>query len=187
MSPVHDSCCEGAAEAYKAAVGRFPKGVLPDADDFPALAAELAVDSVVTGPVVLALFVPELLVGFRSSVAVGAAVPETAVDKDRDLLLGKGEVRLSGQRKMPSPAGEVIPLQQDEQGQLSLDIAPPSNQGHDFRALLFCTDVRHTQPCSTARFLVRCMLEEREEDAASYAKSSDPRLFIYFGRKGSQS
>ena len=87
--------------------GGFPEGVLPDADDFPSPAAELAGDAFIAGHVVFALFVPELPVGFWARVALGAAVPKTSVDEDGDLLLGKGKVGLSGQRKMPSPAGHM--------------------------------------------------------------------------------
>ena len=69
---------------------------MPDADDLPPLAAELAVHSFIAGHVVFALFVPELPVGFRAGVALRAAVPETSVDKDGDLAFGKCKVGLSG-------------------------------------------------------------------------------------------
>lgn len=90
----------------------FPQRMLPDADDFPALATELAVDSSVAGHVVIALFVPEGTVGFRAGVAFGASVPETSIDEDGDLLLGKCKVGLSRQRKMPSPADDLVLPQQ---------------------------------------------------------------------------
>jgi hypothetical protein len=77
--------------------------VLPDADDFPALASELAVHAAIAGHVVFALFIPELPVGFRAGVALWAAVPKTSVDENDDFLFGKGKVGLSGQRKMPPP------------------------------------------------------------------------------------
>jgi hypothetical protein len=51
--------------------------MLPDADDFPALAAELAGDAAVAGHVGLAFAVPKGAVGFRSGVALGAAMPST--------------------------------------------------------------------------------------------------------------
>ena len=56
--------------------------VLPDADDFPSLSAELAGDAPIAGNVVRALFVPELPVGFRAGVALGTTVPETSIDED---------------------------------------------------------------------------------------------------------
>ncbi len=70
--------------------------MLPDADDFPASAAELAGDAAVAGHVFLTLFVPELPVGFRAGVALGAAVPETPVDKDGNLIFRKSKIGLSG-------------------------------------------------------------------------------------------
>ena len=73
---------KSAADAVKAGVGRFLEGVLPDADDFPSLPAELAGDALIAGHVVFAFFIPELPVGFRAGVALGATVPETSVDKD---------------------------------------------------------------------------------------------------------
>jgi hypothetical protein len=78
------------------------EGVLPDADDFASWPAELAVHAFIAGYVVFALFIPELPVGFRAGVALGAAVPETSVDEDGDLLLGEGKVGFSECRKMPS-------------------------------------------------------------------------------------
>ena len=81
--------------------------MLPDADDFPALASKLAVHAAIAGHVVFALLIPELPICFWAGVALRAAVPKTSVDEDGDLLLGKGKVGLSGQRKMPSPAGHM--------------------------------------------------------------------------------
>jgi hypothetical protein len=56
-------------------LGGFLEGVLPDADEFLSLPAELTVDASVAGHVLLALFVPEFLVGFRAGVALGADMP----------------------------------------------------------------------------------------------------------------
>jgi hypothetical protein len=67
-------------------MGRLLEGVLPDADDVPTALAELAGDAFIAGHVVFALFVPELPVGFRAGIALGAAVPKTSVDEDVDLF-----------------------------------------------------------------------------------------------------
>ncbi len=77
--------------------------MLPDADDFPSLPAEFAVNASIPGHVVFALFIPELPVGFRAGVALWAAVPKASVDENDDFLFEKGKVGLSGQRKMPPP------------------------------------------------------------------------------------
>ncbi len=55
---------------------------MPDADDFPSLAAKLTGDALVASHVAFALFVPECAVGFRTPIALGATVPETSVDED---------------------------------------------------------------------------------------------------------
>jgi hypothetical protein len=53
--------------------------MLPDADDFPSLLAELAIYTSFAGHVGLALFIPELAVGFRAGVALVTAVPEPSL------------------------------------------------------------------------------------------------------------
>ena len=83
-------------DAVEAGGGGFLEGVLPDADDFPALTAELARDAAVAGHVVFAFAVPEGAVGLRARVALGAAVPETTVDKDGDFLVGERKVVFPG-------------------------------------------------------------------------------------------
>ena len=55
------------------------ESVLPDADDFPALATELAVHAFVAGHVGLAFAVSEGAVGFRAGVALAAATPTASV------------------------------------------------------------------------------------------------------------
>ena len=117
--------------------------MLPDADDFTALATELPVYAAVAGHVVFALFIPELPICFRASVALGAAVPETSVNEDGHLLLGEGKVGLSGQREMPSPSGDLALLQQREQRILGLLVAFAPDQGHNLEALLFGPDICH--------------------------------------------
>lgn len=137
--------------------------MLPDANDAPALAAELAGDAAVAGHVGHAFAVPESAVGFRAGVALGAAVPEPSlwdrhgrlpkvapkgwhrlqgskcrqpsVDEDGDLLFGNGKVGLSRQRKMPSPSGDLVLPQQREQRILHLIVALAPDEGHDLGAL----------------------------------------------------
>ena len=86
--------------------------MLPDADDFPSLLPELAVDAFVPGYVVLTLFIPEGAVGFGAGKALGAAMPEASVDENGELLSRKGKIGLSGQRKMPSPTGDLVSPEQ---------------------------------------------------------------------------
>jgi hypothetical protein len=77
---------------------------LPDADDFPSLPAELAIDALIAGHVALALFIPEGAVGFRAGVALGAAVPEPSLwEQTRETTEGspKGVATFAG-KQMPS-------------------------------------------------------------------------------------
>lgn len=64
-----------AANAVEAGLGRFLEGVLPEANGFPSLPAELAVAAFIAGHVVLAFAVPEGSVGFRTGVALRADMP----------------------------------------------------------------------------------------------------------------
>ena len=59
--------------------------MLPDADDFPSPAPELAGDAFISGHVVLTLFIPELAVGFGAGVALGAAVPAASAAQRRNV------------------------------------------------------------------------------------------------------
>ncbi len=93
---MHQFLSQCAAHAVEAGLGGFLEGVLPDADNFPSLPPELAVDALIAGHVVFSLFVPELPVGFGAGVALGAAVPETSVDEDGDLLFRERKVGFSG-------------------------------------------------------------------------------------------
>ena len=65
-------------DAVEAGVGGFLEGMLPDADDAPALAAELAGDAAVAGHVFFAFTVPEGSIGFGAGVAHGAVVPDAS-------------------------------------------------------------------------------------------------------------
>jgi hypothetical protein len=132
---------KGSADAVEAGLGGFLEGVLPDANDFPSLPAELAVDAFIAGHVVCSFFIPECTVGFRAGVALRAAVPETSVDEDGDLLFGERKVRLSRQGKMPSPAGNLLALEERQQCLFGLLVPLPSDEGHYLGALLWCPDV----------------------------------------------
>ena len=78
-----DSSAEGqaAADAGEASVGGFLEGMLPDANDFPSPAPELAGDSLIAGHVGLAFAAPEGVVGFRSGGALAAAMPTASAVK----------------------------------------------------------------------------------------------------------
>jgi hypothetical protein len=78
--------------------------LLPPASSTPRAALERSLSK----PPLRFRVVPELPICFRARVALGAAVPETSVDKDGNLLFGKDKVGPSGQRKMPSPTDHPL-------------------------------------------------------------------------------
>ena len=59
---------------------------LPDADDFPSPAPELAGDVAVAGYVGLAFAVPEGAVGFRPGVALAAVTPIASAVRRRNII-----------------------------------------------------------------------------------------------------
>jgi hypothetical protein len=59
------------ADAVEADLWGFFEGVMPDADNFSSPTAELVVDALVAGHVLLAIFIPESAVVFRTPVALG--------------------------------------------------------------------------------------------------------------------
>lgn len=117
--------------------------MFPDAEDAPALAAELTVDTAVAGDVGLTLLVPKLPVGLRPRIAPRAAVPETAVHKDCDFMFGEGKVGLAEDRPLPSPSGDAFRAQEGCKQHLRLLVALPSDAGHDFGAFRPREDVGH--------------------------------------------
>ena len=76
--------------------------MLSDADDFPALVAELAADAFVAGHVFFAFAVPEGTVGFGTGVALGASRAQNQVCGNRrgrlPKVAPKGWHRLRGSK-----------------------------------------------------------------------------------------
>jgi hypothetical protein len=136
-----DAWTEGAVDACEAGGGGFLERVLPDADDFPSLAAELAVDTFVAGHVLLALSIPECAVGFRAGIAPRAPVPKTSINENSNLHFRKSKVGLSKQRQMSSPSRDLAALQEGQQRLLGLLVALPPNEGHDLGALLLIPNI----------------------------------------------
>jgi hypothetical protein len=70
-------------------------------------------------------------------------VPKTSVDKDGNFLLGEGKVGLSGQWKVPPPAGNLVLPQQGQKRVLRLFVALPPDEVHDLGALFSAPDICH--------------------------------------------
>lgn len=117
--------------------------MLPDADDMPSAFAELAGDASVADHAGLALVVPEGGVGFRKGVALRAAVPETSGDEDSDFFVGKSEIRLSRQCRVPAPPRELSFPEQAKKPKLGAHIAPRPNTRHQLRTRQWCRFCRH--------------------------------------------
>ena len=134
----------GAADAGEAGAGGFLEGMLPDADDFPSNTPESEIHAAVAGHIGLAFTVPEGAIGFRAGVTLWATGPKTSIDEDSDFLFRERKVGIAGQRKMPSPASDLVLPQQREQRLLGLLVPLPPDVGHDLGALLFGPDIGHT-------------------------------------------
>lgn len=61
-------------------------------------------------------------------------MPEASIDEDNELCLGKGKVGLSKNRKMPSPASDLVSPEEPEQGLFGLLVTFSPYEGHDLRA-----------------------------------------------------
>ena len=69
--------------------------------------AQLATHSPVTFPVVGDFCIPEFLIAARTFVALWATVLETPVHKNDNALASKGEIRLTKNRLVAPPAGNM--------------------------------------------------------------------------------
>jgi hypothetical protein len=54
-------------------------------------------------------------------------MPETAVDKHGDVLQGKGEVRPTRDRIVPTPAGDAVPQQKRAEHHLGIPVPLAGN------------------------------------------------------------
>ena len=74
-----------------------------------------------------------------------AAMPEAAIDKNRDMLNGKDEIRLAEYRLIPSPAGDAICTEEFRESNFGVPVAAAPNPRHYFRTLLLCENICHWQ------------------------------------------
>lgn len=66
--------------------------VLPDSDDGPAELTERRIGAPISSDVCVELLAPPLRVVLRRCGVLRTAMPEAAVDEDRDLLFGEADV-----------------------------------------------------------------------------------------------
>jgi hypothetical protein len=104
--------------------------VLPYPDDSPAQIGQTSIGVTVALKVGLDLRPPPLGVIFRPSPVGWAAMPEAAVDEDRNPLSGKDNIdRPTATLKQPNvhPKPEPAPVQGGAQRQLQRVVAPPGH------------------------------------------------------------
>ena len=107
----------------------------------------------------------------------GSKCHQTSVDENGDLLLGKGKVGLSGQRKMSSPAGDLAPLQKIRRALLRRPIARWPDTGHDFGALGRAEDVGHGSEHLAKKTQIRIFWGSHQQCAIQKAISFFARSF----------
>jgi hypothetical protein len=124
--------------------------MLPNADYRPPECLQLSGAAPVASSIQKALVFPVRSVILRESVALRTAVPKAPVDKNRQLLGAKHEVRFSRQVPVSAPAREACLSQQTNERALCGFVAFRSNARHIMRALLRSEPVCHF----SASFLV---------------------------------
>ena len=117
--------------------------MLRDAEDAPAAFTQLAIHFPVAFAVADDLGFPEFAIPLRGPVALGTAMPETAIHKDRQPLLAEGEVWLTHKLQMPPPSGNPLFLEDLDQRPLCALVPLSLDQGHHLGSLLLGEDVRH--------------------------------------------
>ena len=82
--------------------------VLPNANDAPTKLAQFAVHAAVAGLIRDKLLFPERTVASGNFAMLGAAVPETAVHKNRQPVSPKKKIRFAENLLIPPPAGDAV-------------------------------------------------------------------------------
>jgi hypothetical protein len=83
----------------------------PDPQNFPSFTAKQARDAAITHAIFCDFFIPISAVRLGTPVAAWAAMPETAINKNGDLELGKGKIGCSRKFQVPVPTRDLVPTQ----------------------------------------------------------------------------
>ncbi len=118
--------------------------MLPDAEDAPAVGTQMTGDGAITRGVGVEFPFPKGAIVPRHVGMFGAAVPEAAIDKDRDALFAKHEIRPAKHIGMTPPAGDFVGPENRDQRQFRLLVPAPADFGHHLGTLLFGEDVGHS-------------------------------------------
>lgn len=76
---------------------------------------------------------------------LGAAMPETAVYKNRQFEFREDEIRLAKDLLATTPTSDPVLSENPDKREFGLLVAMPANLRHDQRAFLYGEDVRHRQ------------------------------------------
>jgi len=120
--------------------------MLPNANDLPPAPAKFTAGFNIALHVARDLRVPKTLVARRSAAMLCAAVPKTAIHKDRKFRARKDEIRSSRKGGMPPPPVHFGRAKKLRQQQLGAFVSARADQGHDARPLGLSKDVRHNPP-----------------------------------------
>ena len=89
------------------------------------------------------LGLPELPIPLWGSIALGTAVPETPIHKDRQALFSESEVWLTQKLQMPAPSRDSVLLEDLDQRPLGALVPISLDQGHHLGPLLLGEDISH--------------------------------------------
>lgn len=109
--------------------------MLPHPYHLPPAILQFSVYFLVAIDVATDLGFPELGVGGRFAVALGAAVPEAAVDEEGDAELGEHEVRFAGKRPVAAPALDAVFAEEPDHALFSAGVPLAANVRHHLAPL----------------------------------------------------
>ena len=111
--------------------------MFPDAYDAPTVFPESLVDGAVSPMIAGDFFIPEATVCNRALKALRAAMPEAAIHKHGEFVLGKNEIRLAENSLMTAPAGDAVFPENTDQCDFRILIARTTDAVHYLRSFLF--------------------------------------------------
>ena len=117
------------------------KIVFPNADNSPALLAQLTIYELVAGFVCVEFPFPEGAVGFRHGAMLRTKVPEASVNKHRNLFSMKNKIRFSKDPLFPPPTSNPISPQYLRKNEFRFSVAGAPNSRHYVRTFLLRKDV----------------------------------------------
>lgn len=110
---------------------RLRERMFPEPNHPPACPAEIGIHPAIPGHIARDFGVPVYDVGSWHSQVPRAAMPKAAVDKHREPLSSKYEIRLPRQRLMPPPARDAVRAKDRDDQQLRAAIPMGTDRAHN--------------------------------------------------------